>query len=70
MRDGVYEGKGINDPDLRALFTRDALWESDWYRERLQTQQAIEVRLWKRHIRTLRDFLSGPTRCPPPCART
>ena len=27
-----YEGKDINDPALRALFTREALWESDWYR--------------------------------------
>ena len=60
MRDGVYEGKDINDPALRALFTRDALWESDWYHERLQSQQAVEVRLWRRHIRTLRDFLSKP----------
>ena len=60
MRDGIYEDKGINDPALRALFTRDALWESDWYQERLRTQQAIEVRLWKRHIRTLREFLNKP----------
>jgi len=60
MRDGVYEGKDLNDPALRALFTRDALWESDWYRDRLRTQQAIEVRLWKRHIHTLRDFLNKP----------
>ncbi len=60
MRDGVYEGKDINGPALRALFTRDALWESDWYAERLQSQQAVEVRLWHRHIRTLRDFLSKP----------
>jgi len=60
MRDGVYEGKDINDPALRALFTRDALWESDWYQERLRSQQAVEVRLWRRHIRTLRDFLGKP----------
>jgi len=60
MRDGAYEGQVINDPALRALFTRDALWESDWYQERLQTQQAVEVRLWRRHIRALRDFLNKP----------
>ena len=60
MRDGVYEGRDINGPALRALFTRDALWQSEWYQERLQAQQAIEVRLWKRHIRTLRDFLNKP----------
>ena len=60
MRDGMYEGKDINDPALRALFTRDALWESDWYQERLRSQQAVEIRLWRRHIRTLRDFLGKP----------
>lgn len=60
MRDGVYEGKDLNDPGLRALFTREALWESDWYHDRLGTQQAIEVRLWRRHIHALRDFLNKP----------
>jgi len=60
MRDGVYEGRSVGDPALRALFTRESLWESDWYQERLRTQQAIEVRLWHRHVRALRDFLNKP----------
>ena len=60
MRDGVYEGRPVSDPALRALFTRESLWGSDWYQERLQTQQAIEVRLARRHIRALRLFLNKP----------
>ncbi|MGI4787293.1 MAG: hypothetical protein ACRYFS_00440 [Janthinobacterium lividum] len=60
MQDGAYEGKEIADPEIRGLFTRDALWNSDWYSLRLQTQQQLEIRLWKRHIRTLREFLSAP----------
>ena len=60
MRDGVYEGRPVSDPALRALFTRESLWGSDWYQERLQTQQAIEVRLSRRHIRALRLFLNKP----------
>jgi hypothetical protein len=60
MRDGHYEGKDINDPALRALFTREALWESEWYAQRLQTQQTLDVRLWKRHIGYLREFLNKP----------
>ena len=60
MRDGEYEGQDINDPALRALFTREALWESDWYADRLRTQQALDVRQWKRHIHYLRDFLNKP----------
>ena len=60
MQSGAYEGKTIADPALRALFTRELLWESEWYASRLQTQQTLEIRLWKRHIHTLREFLSVP----------
>lgn len=60
MRDGTYEGKEIGDPALRTLFTRDALWESDWYALRLQTQQILDIRRWKRSIAYLRQFLSKP----------
>ena len=60
MRDGVYEGKDLSDAGLRALFTREALWDSDWYAERLHSQQTLEVQLWKRHIQYLRLFLNTP----------
>ena len=38
MAEGHWEGRGIDDPELRALFTRDALLGSDWYRQRLENQ--------------------------------
>lgn len=60
MRDGEFEGKTVDDPALRALFTREALWDSEWYAERLQTQQTIDVRLWRRHVAYLRGFLNTP----------
>ena len=60
MRDGEFEGKTVSDPALRALFTREALWDSAWYAERLQTQQTIDVRLWRRHVAYLRGFLNTP----------
>ncbi len=69
MRDGHYEDKDINDPALRGLFTREQLWESDWYRDRLKTQQAIDTRLWKRHIHTLREFLNKPNPLSPALRR-
>ncbi len=69
MRDGEFEGRDINDPALRALFTREALWDSDWYHRRLQTQQAIETRLWKRHIHALRHFLNTPNPLSPALRR-
>jgi hypothetical protein len=58
MRDGHFDGQDINSPALRALFTRDHLWDSDWYAERLRTQQTLDSRLWERHIGCLRRFLN------------
>lgn len=58
MRDGHYEGKAIDDPAIRALFDRDALLASDWYRERLEAQKAMDVRAWALHVAYLEDFLS------------
>ena len=62
MHSGVYEGKTIADPAIRAQFTRESLWESEWYHARLQAQRTLEVRLWKRHVHTLREFLSTANR--------
>lgn len=58
MRDGHFEGKGLEDPAFRSLFTREALLASDWYQERLRTQQIRDIALWTRHVTTLKDFLT------------
>ena len=60
MREGQYKGKDIDHPDIRSLFTREHLLESDWYQERLRTQQAIDIRLWTRHVHYLAAFLQCP----------
>jgi hypothetical protein len=62
MRDGCFEGKDVNDPAIRNLFTREHLLESDWYSERLSAQQTLDIRLWTRHVEYLDNFLtkSGP----------
>ena len=39
MAHGDYEGKTINDPEVRDLFRRDAMLESDWYKRRLATKK-------------------------------
>jgi hypothetical protein len=49
MAHGHYQGMGVDDPRVRALFTRQAMLESDWYRERLATKQARDLALWRRH---------------------
>ena len=55
MAHGHHEGKTERDPEVRRLFTRDALLASDWYRERLITKQKRDIALWERH----RDYLDA-----------
>jgi hypothetical protein len=56
MAYGEYEGKRADDPGIRTLFTRESLLASDWYRERLWTQQALDVALWTRHRDAIEKF--------------
>ena len=45
MANGSYQGKGVEDAEVRGLFTREYLMESDWYGERLHTKQARDIAL-------------------------
>jgi hypothetical protein len=56
MAYGSYDGKSVDHPEIRSLFTRESLLASDWYRERLQMKQTRDVALWRRHLRALEDF--------------
>src|SRR5207302_6357143 len=56
MAGGSYRGKGVEDPEVRGLFTREYLMASDWYRERLRAKQTRDIALWKRHTRALEEF--------------
>lgn len=58
MRHDTYEGKGLDHPDIRALFTRENLLRSDWYETRLKTKQVADQQLWQRHVRYLESFLT------------
>ncbi|MFM8331230.1 MAG: hypothetical protein ACKN9T_06035 [Candidatus Methylumidiphilus sp.] len=57
MAAGHWQSKDAHHPDIRALFDRDALLASDWYRERLLTRQRLEMELWRRHGAYLEAFL-------------
>ncbi len=57
MRDGQYEGRTLADPEVRRLFTREAVLTSDWYHDRLTRKQLADEALWKRHIAYLKGFL-------------
>ncbi len=58
MAYGHYEKKDAAHPEIRALFTREALLASDWYLERLAIKQKRDVALWERHVRSLTEFLA------------
>lgn len=60
MRDGVYEGMRPLDAEFRALFTRENLLRSDWYRDRLKAKQRLDIRLWLRHSQYLERFIAKP----------
>ena len=61
MRDGHYEGKTFDAPEIRTLFTRESVLASDWYRARLRAKQGIDARLWERHVDYLEKFLASPS---------
>jgi hypothetical protein len=56
MATGHYQGRDAQHPEIRAMFTRDYLLASHWYRERLEIKQARDIALWQRHVRALEAF--------------
>jgi len=51
-----WEGRGLEHPEVRQLFTREHLLASDWYAARLKAKQAIDRNLWRRHVEYLDKF--------------
>jgi hypothetical protein len=60
MAYGQYEGKTLKDPEIRELFTRDAMLKSDWYQSRLDAKVQVDTALWDRHIAYIEAFLMKP----------
>lgn len=56
MAHGDFEGKTEKDPEIRAMFSRERILNSDWYRERLETKQARDRQLWHRHLEYIDRF--------------
>jgi hypothetical protein len=61
MAHDQFEGKVLDSPEIRDLFRRETLLASDWYQARLKERQAIECKLWSRHVRYLEKFLKRKT---------
>ncbi|HEC16001.1 MAG TPA: hypothetical protein ENI99_05430 [Sedimenticola sp.] len=61
MAEGEYRGMDAHHPQFRAMFSRERLLASDWYRERLEIKQQRDAALWARHIQALEQFLALPS---------
>ncbi|MDP4609673.1 MAG: hypothetical protein NWT02_00620, partial [Opitutales bacterium] len=61
MVHGQYEGKTLQDPEVRGLFTRESMLQSDWYQERLVSQQKSDMKAWAQHVDYLGSYLSKST---------
>lgn len=60
MRDNNYQGKDLNHPDVRSLFTRESLLGSDWHQSRLAAKRVGDLALWERHVAYLEGFSARP----------
>jgi hypothetical protein len=56
MAYGNYEGKDISDPELRKMFDRDVVLNSDWYKERLKMKQDKDIAYFKEQMTYLEEF--------------
>ena len=57
MHEGAWEGRRSDDAAFRALFSRENLLASDWYRARLEAQQRRDSSYWEAQLRYLEKFL-------------
>jgi len=57
MAYGEYQGMSYRDGEFRKMFTLESLESSDWYRERLDAKQKVDISLWERHGKYLESFL-------------
>ncbi len=60
MAYGHWEGKKLDDPELRRLFDRDYVLGSDWYAERLERYAASERKRLADGRAYLKAFLAAP----------
>ena len=59
MAKGDYEGKTLADAEVRQLFGRDAMLQSDWYQARLEAKAKVDARLWGRQLKSLEEFAAN-----------
>lgn len=64
MAHGHYNGKTVDDPEIRGMFDREKVIDSDWYKERLQLKQKKDMMRLQKHIDYLQKFINTPVSKP------
>ncbi|WP_234406827.1 hypothetical protein [Prolixibacter bellariivorans] len=57
MVNGEYEGKDREHPEVRKMFTRDYVMNSDWYKHRLKVKQDRDIKFQNQTIAYLEDAM-------------
>jgi hypothetical protein len=57
MATGQHEGMDAHHPKFRAMFTRENLLRSRWYKHRLEVKQYRDIALWQRNVNYLKQFM-------------
>lgn len=60
MAYGHYMGKPMSDPELRSVFTRESVIQSDWYKQRLELKQQKDVAFCNFQIEYMTQFMKDP----------
>eukprot|EP01107_Rhizomastix_libera_P004865 TRINITY_DN17_c0_g1_i2.p1 TRINITY_DN17_c0_g1~~TRINITY_DN17_c0_g1_i2.p1 ORF type:complete len:1157 (+),score=318.39 TRINITY_DN17_c0_g1_i2:42-3512(+) len=60
MMHGDYEGKTLNDPAIREMFTLENMLASDWYKQRIARQQRRDVAHWEKSLAYIEKYMKEP----------
>ncbi len=61
MAHGSYREMDICHPEIRCMFSREYLLNSEWYQQRLELKQQRDIDLWQQHIQNLQQFIDLPS---------
>jgi phosphoenolpyruvate carboxykinase (diphosphate) len=59
MAQGHHEGKSLDHPQIRSLFTKESLLSSDWYRRRLKTKAVHDQQHWQSFVERLEHSIKA-----------
>ncbi|MBE6340482.1 MAG: hypothetical protein E7069_07075 [Bacteroidales bacterium] len=60
MAYGNYEGKKVSDPEIRRMFERDYVLNSEWYKERLVLKQQRDLAHARQQLEYILEFRQRP----------